>query len=118
MYCVSVRRLAFAMLWLWPAFAAANPLNQARFGGLSGDSVYQGPFAIYWNPAALPLNIGGSHGEKGYSLGIDSQFVFRQATYDRDATLNNVPASDAAANAGHATLSAAGIIPGIAGQVG
>ena len=83
--------------------ARANPLSLARFGGLRGDAVYSGAYALYWNPAALAA--------PGFDAAVDAQLLARQASYDRDATLNAVPDASLAANAGLATISTVGVVP-------
>jgi hypothetical protein len=83
--------------------ARANPLSLARFGGLGGDAVYTGAYALYWNPAALAA--------PGFDAGLDVQLIARQASYDRDAALNAVPDASVAANAGVATISTVGAVP-------
>jgi long-chain fatty acid transport protein len=96
--------LAFA------AAARANPLTLAHFDGLRGDPVFDGAFALYWNPASLA--------KPGWELAIDADLIIRQATYDRDAVLNMVPAEDRPANTGRASVSTAGFVPGIAARWG
>jgi len=83
--------------------ARANPLSLARFGGLRGDAVYTGAYALYWNPAALAA--------PGWDVGVDLQLIARQASYDRDAVLNGVPDAEVAANSGRATISTFGAVP-------
>ncbi|MGZ3407759.1 MAG: OmpP1/FadL family transporter, partial [Polyangia bacterium] len=83
--------------------AHANPLSLARFGGLRGDAVYQGAYALYWNPAALAA--------PGFDVAVDAQLLARQASYDRDAALNAVPDASVAANAGLATITTVGVVP-------
>jgi len=90
--------------------ARANPLSLARFGGLRGDAVYTGAYALYWNPAALAV--------PGWDAGVDLQLIARQASYDRDAVLNNVPDSEVAANSGRATISTFGAVPSAMGHWG
>lgn len=85
--------------------AGAAPLHVARMDGLRGDPVDTGPFAIYWNPASLA--------EPGVSLGLHGLLAMRRASYDRDAALNDVAPDEAAANAGRATISTAGLIPAV-----
>jgi long-subunit fatty acid transport protein len=86
------------------ASARANPLSLARFGGLRGDAVYTGAYALYWNPAALAA--------PGFDVAVDAQLIARQASYDRDAVLNAVPDALVAANAGVATITTVGFVPG------
>lgn len=86
--------------------AGAAPLHVARMDGLRGDPVDTGPFALYWNPAALA--------QPGLSLGLHGLLAMRRASYDRDAELNDVAPDEAAANAGEATISTAGLIPALA----
>ena len=90
--------------------ARANPLSLARFGGLRGDAVHEGAFALYWNPAALA--------QPGFAAGLDLQLIARQASYDRDALLNNVPDAEVAANAGVATIRTVGVVPSAMGRFG
>ncbi len=104
---VSIVALAVAA---FGSTASANPLSLARFGGLRGDAVYTGAYALYWNPAALA--------EPGWDAGLDLQILARQASYDRDATLNNVPMSEQAANSGLATITTAGAAPSLMGRWG
>ena len=92
------------------ARAQANPLELARFGGLRGDPVYTGAFALYWNPAALA--------GPGWDVAADAALIARQASFDRDAALNNVPAEAQAANAGPAHATTVGVVPGVAGRWG
>lgn len=92
------------------ARARANPLSLARFGGLRGDAVYAGAFALYWNPAALAA--------PGWDADVDLELVARQASYDRDADLNHVPDAERAANAGLATIRTFGAVPGLAARWG
>jgi long-chain fatty acid transport protein len=101
----SLSRLACAAL-LSGGAAGAGPLYQTHFGGLTGDAVHEGPFAIYWNPAGLA--------RPGLRLDLHGTFAARQASYDRDAALNQVPDDEAAANAGTATVNTAGAIPALA----
>ncbi|HEX9101323.1 MAG TPA: hypothetical protein VF997_03930, partial [Polyangia bacterium] len=90
--------------------ARANPLSLARFGGLRGDAVYTGAFALYWNPAALAA--------PSWDAALDAQLIARQASYDRDAALNNVPDAEAAANAGVATINTVGAVPSVMARWG
>jgi long-subunit fatty acid transport protein len=90
--------------------ACANPLSLARFGGLGGDAVHDGAFALYWNPAALA--------QPGFAVGLDLQLIARQASYDRDAVANNVPDGEVAANAGVATITTVGVVPSVMGRYG
>ena len=101
---------AFAAAFAVAADARANPLSLARFGGLAGDAVHDGAYALYWNPAALA--------QPGWSAGLDLQLIARQASYDRDALLNNVPDSEVAVNAGLATISTFGAVPSVMGRFG
>lgn len=105
------RRLRAAALVLAAAASArANPLSLARFGGLRGDAVYTGAYALYWNPAALAA--------PGWDAGLDAQLVARQASYDRSAGLNDVPDSELAANTGLATINTVGAVPSVMGRWG
>jgi len=90
--------------------ARANPLSLASFGGLRGDAVYSGAYALYWNPAALA--------GPSWDVGLDLQLISRQASYDRDAILNAVPDAEVAANAGVATISTTGVVPSVMGRWG
>jgi hypothetical protein len=90
--------------------ARANPLSLARFGGLRGDAVYTGAYALYWNPAALAA--------PGWDVGLDLELIARQASYDRDAAANGVPDAEVAANAGVATISTVGVVPSAMGRWG
>ncbi|MDB4969462.1 MAG: uncharacterized protein JWN44_5151 [Myxococcales bacterium] len=90
--------------------ARGNPLSLARFGGLRGDAVQSGAFALYWNPAALA-------GE-GWDVGLDLELIARQASYDRDADLNYVPDAARAANSGVATISTVGVVPSLFARYG
>jgi long-chain fatty acid transport protein len=90
--------------------ARANPLSLARFGGLRGDAVHTGAYALYWNPAALA--------EPGWDTGLDLELIARQASYDRDADLNYVPDAARAANSGLATITTVGVVPSLFGRWG
>lgn len=96
--------------WLTPLVAGANPLALTRFGGLRGDPVYEGAYATFWNPAALP--------GRGLSIGLHGVALARQASYQRDAARNDVTPDEAAANAGEATLSSLRVVPALAGTFG
>lgn len=102
------RWLAAGVLLLGGA-ANANPFNIGRFGGLEGDPMNTGPFAIYWNPAALSA--------PGGRIGLHGLGVLRQASYDRPAE-EGVPPDEAAANSGLSTLSSGGVVPALAGGYG
>jgi hypothetical protein len=101
---------AAALVFAAAGSARANPLSLARFGGLRGDAVYSGGFALYWNPAALAA--------PGWDAGLDLQLIARQASYDRSAGLNDVPDAEVAANAGVATISTVGVVPSAMGRWG
>ncbi|MCK6571511.1 outer membrane protein transport protein [Myxococcota bacterium] len=88
-----------------PTPATAAPMHVARMDGLRGDPVDTGPFAFWWNPAALA--------RPGRALGLHGLFAMRAASYDRDAALNDVAPDEAAANAGLATIDTAGVIPAL-----
>jgi long-chain fatty acid transport protein len=92
------------------ATAHANPLALARFGGLRGDPVYRGAFALYWNPAALAA--------PGWDAALNAQLVARQASYYRDPDLNFIPEEQRAANAGLATIHTVGVVPSLAVRAG
>ncbi len=102
--------LAVAALATFAGSAGANPLSLARFGGLRGDAVYTGAYALYWNPAALAA--------PGWDAAFDAQLIARQASYDRDAIANGVPDAEVAANAGIATISTVGVVPSAMGRWG
>jgi long-chain fatty acid transport protein len=104
------RILLTAGLLLLASRAQGNPLTLAHFGGLRGDPVYTGAFALYWNPAALA--------EPGWDVALEGTLIERQATYDRDASLNLVPAELQAANSGVGKIGGGGVVPGIAGRYG
>jgi long-subunit fatty acid transport protein len=107
---IFVAATAVAVLALAAGDARANPLSLARFGGLGGDAVHDGAFALFWNPAALA--------QPGYAAGLDLQLIARQASYDRDAILNAVPDPYVAENAGLATISTFGAVPSVMGRFG
>ena len=90
--------------------ARANPFYIARYDGLRGDAVYTGAYALYWNPAALA--------RAGWDVAADGTFIARQATFDRDAGLNQVPANEAAANAGMAREHSASLVPSVMARYG
>ncbi len=85
--------------------ARANPLSLARFGGLRGDAVYTGAYALYWNPAALA--------QPGWDVGLDVETIARQASYYRDPVTNGVPDAEVAANSGLATINTVGAVPSV-----
>jgi len=95
---------AALLVGLAPSTSAA-PLNLARMDGLRGDPVNDGPFALYWNPAAVT--------RPGFSLGLHLQAVHREATYDRIAAWNDVPADEAEVNAGRSHVRGLGVIPAL-----
>jgi long-chain fatty acid transport protein len=101
--------LAFT-LGFAPRAATGNPLSLARFTGVYGDPMNDGAFAIYWNPAGLA--------RPGFDLVVEGQLLARQASYDRDATLNHTPPDLQAANTGLATITTVGVAPGVAGRIG
>ncbi len=96
--------LAFAVLL--GGAAQAGPLYQTRFGGLTGDALHESPFSLYWNPAGLA--------RPGTRLALHGSILSRQATYDRDAELNDVAPDEEAANAGEASISTLAGIPALA----
>ncbi len=105
-------RWALCLGWLvaQAGIARASPLSIGRFGGLRGDPMYEGAFALYWDPAALA--------GPGWDVALDGQLLSRQATYDRDAALNNIPDDQKAANAGLAHVATTGFAPGLAARWG
>lgn len=105
-----MRALALLAVLAAASGARANPLSLARFGGLRGDAVYSGAYALYWNPAALAA--------PGWDAALDLQLIARQASYDRDAISNAVPDAEVAANAGVATISTTGVVPSAMGRWG
>lgn len=106
---VKIRLLGLLPLLLSGA-AFGNPLVQARYGGLRGDPVYTGPFALYWNPAAVA--------SPGLELGVSGQVVWREASFERDAAQNGVTADEAAANAGRAGTGQVSLIPSLGASLG
>ncbi len=91
--------------------AQANPFHIGRFGGIQGNGAsHRSPFATYWNPAGLV--------DVGLTLQLHGMLVGRQASFDRDANLNNVPEELADINAGLSKTNALGVVPAIAFQSG
>ena len=95
----------------WSTPAQANPFHIGRFGGIQGNGAsHRSPFATYWNPAGLV--------DVGLGLQLHGMLVGRQASFDRDANLNNVPDELAEINAGLSKTTALGVVPAIAFQSG
>ena len=91
--------------------AQANPFHIGRFGGIQGNGAsHRSPFATYWNPAGLV--------DVGLGLQLHGMLVGRQATFDRDASLNGVPDELSNINAGLSKTTALGVVPAIAFQSG
>lgn len=90
--------------------AHANPFFIGRFQGLRGDAVDDSAWALYYNPGGLA--------RPGGRVALHGLLVNRQATYDRDATLNDVPEDQRAANAGLNHTGALGVAPAVALRYG
>ena len=109
---VNVVILIFVTLCgLFPIAATANPFHIGRYGGIVGSgATHRSPFATYWNPAGLV--------EVGFGLQLHGMLVNRQASFNRDATLNAVPVTLEGVNSGLAETTALGVVPAIAFQSG
>jgi long-subunit fatty acid transport protein len=105
-----LRRLLIIALLLLSGVAQANPFYIARYDGLRSDATYTGAYALYWNPAALA--------RPGWDVAVDGTFIGRQATYNRDATLNNIPAAEQSSNAGLAREHSASVVPSLMARYG
>ena len=90
--------------------AHANPLSLARFGGLRGDPILTGPWAIFWNPSGLAHD--------GPFAAVHMQSLSRQASYDRDAASNDVPPDLVLANTGENHVTSRGVVPGFVAGYG
>ena len=91
--------------------AFSNPFQIGRFGGIVGSgAAHRSPFSIYWNPAGLV--------DVGFTLQLHGMMVNRQASYDRDAELNNVPLELEGINSGVGKAGAIGVVPALALQSG
>lgn len=91
--------------------ALSNPFQIGRFGGVAGSgAAHRSPFSIYWNPAGLV--------DVGFTLQLHGMMVNRQASFDRDAELNNVPPELEGINSGVGKAGAMGAVPGLALQSG
>jgi long-chain fatty acid transport protein len=88
--------------------AVANPFYVGRYRGLQGGPLDDSGWSVYWNPAQIGAQPGGR-----FALSLQS--IQRHATYDKPANLNNIPADEAAANAGFNETNAFGIVPAMAG---
>ena len=111
---LSLRSLFVGLVVLscwYPTLSSANPFHIGRFGGIAGNGAsHRSPFSTYWNPAGLV--------DVGFTLQLHGMLVGRQASYDRDANLNDVPEDLALVNAGLAETTALGVSPAIAFQSG
>ncbi len=104
-------RLALPLaLTLLASSVYANPINLGRYRGLRGGPTDLSAWSIYWNPALMA--------EPGTRIGLHLMGAARSATFFREAEANGVPPEEAGANAGHAEVSSAGVIPGLAGGWG
>ena len=101
--------LILTSLLLSAQSATANPFFTGRFDGLIGGPLDDRPFAIYWNPARLD--------REGGAIDLHLGGIARQGTYTRTLP-EDATDDERAVNAGHATTSALGLLPSIAGQWG
>ena len=98
-------------VFLIPMNTHANPFHIGKYGGLIGSgATHRSPFAVYWNPAGLV--------NPGLSLQLHGMLVGRQAEFDRDAALNEVPDDLVGVNSGLAKTTSLGAVPALALQDG
>lgn len=103
--------LVGATLLALSGVAAANPFYVGRYRGLQGGPLDDSGWSTYWNPAQIGT-------EAGARFALSVAAIRRNATYDKPATLNNIPPEEAAANAGFNETNAFGLVPGMSGTWG
>jgi long-chain fatty acid transport protein len=77
-----------------PAWAGGFAV--ARFGGEHGNPTESNPWSLYYNPGGIGMS-------EGWNLGIDANFVFRQAEFIRPVNPDALEVEQGA-NSGTATL--------------